>query len=707
MSRQLSSLFVGSAVVVAVLSGCADPNVEPPTPETAERRAALGFGFANTLAFPEYDLNALIPGALVHDRDANNIQEHIDAGWRLHDLSVWSTSPLRFSGAFVLNSGVYHQAGHGWDYDSSRRSCRRSTPTPSGASWTSPSTTSAASGAGPRSGRQHLRLAARLQAARQPARVDLRRRGDRPSGRLAERGPDTTCSTQPCIPLQTFSSVMIENVPLTNDWRTQHIGRSDMAGLTALMGSPATACSDPGQNPAFSGSGNCRRRLAVIVQVTGDHFFYVTEEVPEDNGLYDVSMPGEGEQTWWASGLFWDEGNFHDPDSIWHVRARLGARPLRLRPYTAPEGLRYIATFAPSTEVFPDGVSDGNLVLQEVDELVARHMRRMGVPGLTLGIVQGNRLVHARGYGYSDLQNFHNTKPTDLFRIASISKVLAKAAIVRLMTTGGSVTLPGGGVPVPLGLDTKPWGTVWSYDTNGITWHPNLGDARSGSADAQLRPQVRLGGVLQLRVDGEPARRLRHHRDVGPCNPFDEVAATPENWAAIERSLGANAFYHHRSAGDQELTPCPASMDTLPPDPACSGFPGLQERALPHHRRGDRTRNRHELRQLPAGGIARSAAARPAARREVRGDRGLRRSSVPEPPLSGDQLSDPAALSRGLVVGRPRRLGPLSGQSLPGLLVFRIPHRPSALCHLHRRHRAGGRAPERRGQGDDGRAGRH
>jgi N-acyl-D-amino-acid deacylase len=74
--------------------------------------------------------------------------------------------------------------------------------------------------------------------------------------------------------------------------------------------------------------------------------------------------------------------------------------------------------------------------MASVDEAVSEVMTRWEIPGGAVGIVRDGRLVYARGFGYSDLASQTETAPDALFRIASVSKPVTSAAILRLVEQG-------------------------------------------------------------------------------------------------------------------------------------------------------------------------------------------------------------------------------------------------------------------------------
>ncbi len=71
-----------------------------------------------------------------------------------------------------------------------------------------------------------------------------------------------------------------------------------------------------------------------------------------------------------------------------------------------------------------------------VDLVICDLMRKWNIPGGAVGIVKDGRLVHARGFGYSDVERKEPVASDALFRIASISKPLTSVTILRLVEEG-------------------------------------------------------------------------------------------------------------------------------------------------------------------------------------------------------------------------------------------------------------------------------
>ncbi|WP_442482636.1 serine hydrolase [Aeoliella sp. SH292] len=74
--------------------------------------------------------------------------------------------------------------------------------------------------------------------------------------------------------------------------------------------------------------------------------------------------------------------------------------------------------------------------LESIDRVVQEFMKQHSVPGCSLAITENGRLVYSRGFGYSDIAAGEQVEPTDLFRIASVSKPITALAIMQLVDEG-------------------------------------------------------------------------------------------------------------------------------------------------------------------------------------------------------------------------------------------------------------------------------
>jgi CubicO group peptidase (beta-lactamase class C family) len=70
-----------------------------------------------------------------------------------------------------------------------------------------------------------------------------------------------------------------------------------------------------------------------------------------------------------------------------------------------------------------------------IDAFIERDMRRLNIPGVSLAIVEGDEIVHMRGYGRAG-PNGRAPSPTTPFPIASVSKSFVALAVMQLAEAG-------------------------------------------------------------------------------------------------------------------------------------------------------------------------------------------------------------------------------------------------------------------------------
>jgi CubicO group peptidase (beta-lactamase class C family) len=71
-------------------------------------------------------------------------------------------------------------------------------------------------------------------------------------------------------------------------------------------------------------------------------------------------------------------------------------------------------------------------VLEQVDEIIISSMNEHALPGLAVGVVQGDRLIYARGFGLADAEREKAITPDTVFRIGSISKTFTAIGLMQL-----------------------------------------------------------------------------------------------------------------------------------------------------------------------------------------------------------------------------------------------------------------------------------
>lgn len=68
-----------------------------------------------------------------------------------------------------------------------------------------------------------------------------------------------------------------------------------------------------------------------------------------------------------------------------------------------------------------------------IDESVSIFLQTWDIEGASLAITKDERLVYAKGFGISNSETGEEVKPGHLFRIASVSKLITAAGIMKLV----------------------------------------------------------------------------------------------------------------------------------------------------------------------------------------------------------------------------------------------------------------------------------
>ncbi|WP_425395830.1 serine hydrolase [Aeoliella sp.] len=169
-----------------------------------------------------------------------------------------------------------------------------------------------------------------------------------------------------------------------------------------------------------------------------------------------------------------------------------------------------------------------------VDAAMQKFLAEVRSPGATLAITENGRLVYARGFGYSDIGNREQAVPTNLYRIASISKPITAVATMQLVDEG------------KLDLDTPVFSILTEYE-------PHLED---GAEVDERQQEITIRHLLQHRggwdrdvsFDGM-FQSVRFARALGAPSPagHDEIiqamSGLPLDFAPGERYAYSNYGY--------------------------------------------------------------------------------------------------------------------------------------------------------------------
>jgi CubicO group peptidase (beta-lactamase class C family) len=70
------------------------------------------------------------------------------------------------------------------------------------------------------------------------------------------------------------------------------------------------------------------------------------------------------------------------------------------------------------------------------DSLISIFMKKWKIPGGSVAMAKEGSMVYSRGFGFDDRHLQKKTKPSDLFRIASVSKPITAMAVMKLVEEG-------------------------------------------------------------------------------------------------------------------------------------------------------------------------------------------------------------------------------------------------------------------------------
>jgi CubicO group peptidase (beta-lactamase class C family) len=75
-------------------------------------------------------------------------------------------------------------------------------------------------------------------------------------------------------------------------------------------------------------------------------------------------------------------------------------------------------------------------VFKSIDNAVNSFLDRHGMAGASVAIAKDGQMVFAKGYGWADKDNRVRTEPYNLFRVASVSKLITATGIMKLIEQG-------------------------------------------------------------------------------------------------------------------------------------------------------------------------------------------------------------------------------------------------------------------------------
>jgi CubicO group peptidase (beta-lactamase class C family) len=92
------------------------------------------------------------------------------------------------------------------------------------------------------------------------------------------------------------------------------------------------------------------------------------------------------------------------------------------------------ATPPPAAETIPQG--DYSHTVQYLNWLIDREMSKNDITGLSIALVDNQKIIWQKGFGYADLENQTPATPETIYRAGSIAKVFTAAAAMQLAEQG-------------------------------------------------------------------------------------------------------------------------------------------------------------------------------------------------------------------------------------------------------------------------------
>lgn len=150
--------------------------------------------------------------------------------------------------------------------------------------------------------------------------------------------------------------------------------------------------------------------------------------------------------------------------------------------------------------------------LSPLDNMMLKFMQDHKVPGASVAVARGGKVIYARGFGYSDVEAKELVQPNSLFRIASITKPITAVAVFQLIEQGKlKLDQPAFAI-----LDLKPHlenGATFDERHNRITIRQLLQHTGGWDRDKAFDPMFRsieIAKSLGVNPPAEPVHIIRY-----------------------------------------------------------------------------------------------------------------------------------------------------------------------------------------------------
>ncbi len=143
-----------------------------------------------------------------------------------------------------------------------------------------------------------------------------------------------------------------------------------------------------------------------------------------------------------------------------------------------------------------------------IDQSVAAFMSQYSVPGLSIAITLNDKLVYVKAYGKSIIENNEAATTNNLYRVASLSKQITSAVIMKLMDQGKismSDKVFGSGAILGTEYGTQPYGPGITDITVGELLHHTEGGWPDDNTDPMLaNPSLSPQQIISWGLDNVP-----------------------------------------------------------------------------------------------------------------------------------------------------------------------------------------------------------
>jgi D-alanyl-D-alanine carboxypeptidase len=163
--------------------------------------------------------------------------------------------------------------------------------------------------------------------------------------------------------------------------------------------------------------------------------------------------------------------------------------------------------------VAPSGVTQTYTVtlttdMTSIDQNVTAFMKMYSVPALSIAITLNDKLVYAKAYGQSDVEANQTATTNNLYRVASLSKQITSAVIMKLMDQGKismSDKVFGPGAILGTTYGTLPYGPGITDITIGELLHHTEGGWPDNNTDPMLtNPSLTSQQIVTWGLDNVP-----------------------------------------------------------------------------------------------------------------------------------------------------------------------------------------------------------